>query len=116
MEWLLRNGFRTHTFKIFCGKGNNAGDRLAIARLLLHQRITVNLYILETGKSGSEDFPQNLQHLHELLLAVIHYIQTEDTLPKFDTNDVIIDALFGSGLIKPLEVIAAEIVEQLNGT
>ena len=33
-EWFRNNGYLERTFSIFCGKGNNGGDGLAIARML----------------------------------------------------------------------------------
>jgi NAD(P)H-hydrate epimerase len=37
---------KKHYFKIFCGKGNNGGDGLAIARLLLQNGFTLSVYVL----------------------------------------------------------------------
>ena len=39
VEWLVANRLLNHPFTIFCGKGNNGGDGLAIARkVILHPR------------------------------------------------------------------------------
>ena len=42
--------------KIFCGKGNNGGDGLAIGRQLLGAGYQISIYILETGHSSIADF------------------------------------------------------------
>ncbi|MGN6212465.1 NAD(P)H-hydrate dehydratase [Parafilimonas sp.] len=101
------------SFKIFCGKGNNGGDGLAIARQLLQQRFDVSVYIIEFGAVGTEDFQTNLQRLHELT-ANIHFIQGEGFFPVIDKNDVVIDALFGSGLNRPLKDLSAALVQHIN--
>ena len=115
VDWLLANDFQNKSFKIFCGKGNNGGDGLAIARLLFQNDIPVEVYILEFGKIGSNDFQANLQRLHELPVT-IHFIQSPEHFPNVLANDIIVDALFGSGLNKPLEGLTKQLVEYLNAT
>ena len=64
--WILQNFNHTTSFKIFCGKGNNGGDGLAIARLLIENKFRVSVYIVETNSAGSDDFQNNLQKLQQL--------------------------------------------------
>ncbi|MBO9657458.1 MAG: NAD(P)H-hydrate dehydratase, partial [Chitinophagaceae bacterium] len=97
---------------IFCGKGNNGGDGLAIARLLSKRDVIV--YILESAQKGSSDFQENLARLEKLSTVEIRFIQTEDTINKLDIDGLVIDALFGSGLNRPLDGIAAKLVERIN--
>lgn len=104
--------FNRH-FKIFCGKGNNGGDGLSIARQLYNQHYTVSVYIIEFGAVGTKDFQSNLQRLHEMNIQV-HYIQSEEFFPVIDQNDVVIDALFGSGLNRPLQNFSAALVNHIN--
>lgn len=114
VDWIEKQQWQTKTFKIFCGKGNNGGDGLAIARLLFELDYTVSVYILEFGKPGSEDFQMNLQRLHELLFTEIHFVQSQENFPLINTNEILIDALFGSGLNKPLEGLSADLVDHIN--
>ena len=116
VEWMLEKKFQQQHFKIFCGKGNNGGDGLAIARLLMQKGFAVTIYIIEFGKLGADDFQTNLQRLHDLPIADIHFIQTKEAFPGIDRNDIVVDALFGSGLNKPLESLAADLVEHINNT
>ena len=112
-QWIFEHT-SSKSFKIFCGKGNNGGDGLAVARLLHEKKCKVSVYIFETGKKGSEDFEINLQQLRELSFTNIHFIQSKESLPTINKDEIIIDALFGSGLNKPLRGLAAEIVEHIN--
>ena len=73
-QWLIKNEFNNNTFKIFCGKGNNGGDGLVIARMLIEGKCSVLVYILESGRLGTEDFQNNLARLHTLTND-IHFIQ-----------------------------------------
>src|ERR1044072_8561113 len=65
VDWLVNHGLGENSFSIFCGKGNNGGDGLAIARLLSHRKIPIRVFILEFGHKGTGDFQTNLARLHE---------------------------------------------------
>lgn len=102
-------------FFVFCGKGNNGGDGLALARLLRKKGIPAPVYILEFGRKGTEDFQTNLGRLHsDAPGAEIHYIQSSAHFPQLPENAVIVDALLGSGLNRPLEGLSADLVAFLN--
>jgi len=116
VDWLLKKDWKNKQHRIFCGKGNNGGDGLAIARLLLQNHIPVSVYILEFGKIGSRDFQINLQRLHELPNVDIHFIESSVNFPAISEDDVVIDALYGSGLNQALEGLSTNLVNHLNAT
>lgn len=113
-EWLLEHFGDAPSFGIFCGKGNNGGDGLAVARMLLEKGFPVSVHILEFGHKGTEDFQTNLARLHKLTNTGISFIQTTENFHPFPPGQVIIDALFGSGLNRPLEGVTAALVEHIN--
>lgn len=114
-QWFVHNDYLKKHFHIFCGKGNNGGDGLAIAGLLLENTKNVTIYILELGKKGSNDFQYYLQKLHKKTTD-IHFIQSPDFFPAINEDDIIIDALIGSGLNKPLVNISKLLVEFINSS
>lgn len=113
-DWLERNNYTEKAFQIFCGKGNNGGDGLAIARMLADRNCAVTVYILEFGHKGTDDFQINLAKLHQYPEIVIRFIQTEENFHPLDKRDIIIDALFGSGLNRGLEGVTAKLVNHIN--
>lgn len=113
-QWMEFRNLKNKPFKIFCGKGNNGGDGLAIARLLNEKECKVSVYILQSNKKGSEDFEMNLQRLQEISFDEIYFIDHAVQLPFISKNDIIIDALFGSGLNKPLQGFDATVVKHIN--
>jgi ADP-dependent NAD(P)H-hydrate dehydratase / NAD(P)H-hydrate epimerase len=112
-NWLQDSGYANRTFSVFCGKGSNGGDGLALARMLSQEGYPVAVSILEFGHKGTEDFQTNLALLHETAVE-IRFIQMEVNFPPLGKTDVIIDALFGSGLNRPLEGVTASLVEYIN--
>jgi ADP-dependent NAD(P)H-hydrate dehydratase / NAD(P)H-hydrate epimerase len=101
---------------VFCGPGNNGGDGLAVARLLstIPDRFKVEVFLFEFGRKLSDSTKINLDRLLELGIVPVMYPK-ETEIFSVITNDVlIIDALFGSGLNRPLEGLAARIVEHIN--
>ena len=110
-QWLLQEFSGNNRFMIFCGPGNNGGDGLAIARKLSRAKKEVIVFILAHEKQ-SDDFIINLERLTTENINC-RFI-TEDNFPSIEHNSVIIDALFGIGLNKPLEGIAGKLVEHIN--
>ncbi len=101
---------------VFCGPGNNGGDGLAIARMLagLFKRFDVEVYILDFDKGLKGASQVNLERLKEQGLATINFITEHTGLPALSKNCLIVDALFGSGLNRPLEGLAEKIVQHIN--
>jgi NAD(P)H-hydrate epimerase len=114
-SWLEKNGYMGRSFSVYCGKGNNGGDGLALARLLSAQDCAVTVHILEFGHIGTEDFQINLARLHQTAVEV-RFIQGEEHFYRLSPEDVIVDALLGSGLNRALEGVTARLVEHINGS
>lgn len=113
--WLMKKlKSKEVCIKIFCGKGNNGGDGLALARLLATQEIYAEVFIVHVSDSFSDDCEVNYERLKEIPDVPMYGIFSNDDFPEIDDNDIIIDALFGSGLSRPLEGLAAEMVDYLN--
>lgn len=114
VNWITENFPEPGSFGIYCGKGNNGGDGLAIARMLLERNYNVSVHILEFGHKGTDDFQLNLARLHKFPDADIHFIQSAQNLHPVPKGQVIIDALFGSGLNRALDGLTALVVEHMN--
>lgn len=112
-DFLFEHNLTAPAIKIFCGKGNNGGDGLAMARQLIDAGLQPMIYILEFGAKGTDDFQINLHRLH-LLTADIYFIQSAEFFPVISNNDIVIDALFGSGLNRPLQQLSARLVIHIN--
>jgi ADP-dependent NAD(P)H-hydrate dehydratase / NAD(P)H-hydrate epimerase len=114
-QWLYKSNYLHNDFAVFCGKGNNGGDGLALARMLSAEESKVVVYILEFGHKGTGDFQANLANLHKTKVD-IKFIQSEEQLPVLNKNEVIIDALLGSGLNRPVDGFTASVVNHINNS
>jgi len=115
VDWLLKNGFRNRRFTIFCGKGNNGGDGLAIGRMLAESGHIVVVNILEFGHLGTDDFQANLTTIHDTK-ATVRFLSSEENFPLIQTGEVILDAIFGSGLNREPQGLNASLIRYLNNS
>lgn len=111
-DWIKRNIDKSKTIQIYCGPGNNGGDGLAISRLLMSENYKVEAFILRQGQNESPNFILNLNRL--VAKNKVREIINEADFPKPDNADVIIDALFGSGLNKPVSGILEKLLQHIN--
>lgn len=105
--------FPTSDFKIFCGPGNNGGDGLVVARILLQKKKRVSVFVVRSS-AYSGDFKVNENRLESL--TSITYIESSDDFPQLTSNDRVVDALFGSGLNRAPQGIFARLIAHLNAS
>jgi ADP-dependent NAD(P)H-hydrate dehydratase / NAD(P)H-hydrate epimerase len=111
VDFISKSRFSTGPFRIFSGTGNNGGDGLAIAALLHADMRKIHCYIVGDPELGSADFKQNFERLKRL--QVSHSIVTnEQDLHGHD--GIIIDALLGSGLNRPVNGMMASAIQWIN--
>lgn len=113
-QWVTENGLAEMPVAIFCTKGNNGGDGLALARMLSETSGYVEVYILEIGQQPSLDFLSNLNRLIENKHVKIQRIHAIADVVIKKPETLIIDAIFGSGLSRPPEGLAAGLIQLLN--
>ena len=102
---------------IFAGPGNNGGDALAMARMLSDQNYKVSVYLFNISGHLSADCAANKQRLLDTKLAKNFIeVSTEFDPPVLDSNTLVIDGLFGSGLNKPLAGGFASLVKYINAS
>jgi ADP-dependent NAD(P)H-hydrate dehydratase / NAD(P)H-hydrate epimerase len=111
VQWIQEHLEGVNSIHVICGKGNNGGDGLAIARLLRDRKQPVHVYVMEKDKPGSRDFTINLERLKN---RDVHFLETADDLPVLTEKDLIIDALFGIGLNKALSSLHVAVIEKMN--
>ncbi|MBP7507268.1 MAG: NAD(P)H-hydrate dehydratase [Prolixibacteraceae bacterium] len=101
---------------VFCGPGNNGGDGLAVARLLaeLDSRFSVTVFILDTGKPLSGSSAINLRRLNDQTKSSVYFIRGDEDINIENSCVLIIDALYGSGLNRPLDYCTSLLIQKIN--
>ena len=115
-EWIKNHYNNSRSFKIICGTGNNGGDGLAIARMLDQANYNVSVYIVRYSENSSDDFQLNEKRLLEINSGAIVEVHTQTDVPPLGENDVVIDAIFGTGLTKPAEGLVASFIRHINNS
>ena len=113
-KWMIKKFTTTDRIKVFCGLGNNGGDGLAIARLLAKKDYRVEVFLIRYSDKSSDDFNINLETLKYLKKIKINEVSSIKDLPATLDCDWIVDAIFGSGLSKPITGFTGEIIEYVN--
>lgn len=107
---------------ILCGKGNNGGDGLVVARQLLARGADVHVVLTADADALREDPARNLallQHLTETEARrlTLHRFDTVEDLDTWTTPlrpAVFVDALLGTGLTSAVREPLLSLVEWLN--
>jgi hydroxyethylthiazole kinase-like uncharacterized protein yjeF len=101
------------SISFYCGTGNNGGDGLAIARLLKeHHYKSINVIVARFSDKQSNEFTVNLGRLLQTDIPITE-IDAGDNIPN-ESSAIIIDALLGTGLNKPLAGDYERLVKQIN--
>jgi NAD(P)H-hydrate epimerase len=111
VNWISGMYSNEHHAIVLTGSGNNGGDGLAIARLLSLEGFKVTT-VLILGESGSDDFEENLSRLKSI--KEIEILDRYD-FSKSNAERLFIDAIFGSGLSRPIEGDVAKVIQKVNG-
>ncbi|GAB6982015.1 NAD(P)H-hydrate dehydratase [Prevotella dentasini] len=99
---------------VFAGPGNNGGDALAVARLLLQEGYEVKVYLFNISNHLSEDCITNRQRLIDKHLKDFVEVTSKFDPPELTADMLVVDGLFGSGLNKPLAGGFASLVKYIN--
>lgn len=113
-KWIVEHYTFQQGFKIFVGPGNNGGDGLALARMLVEAKFDIAVYLVRISKELSPDSQINLDRLKSLGGVPIFEISSLDDFPSISEKSVVIDALFGSGLSRPLNEFVKGLVNLIN--
>lgn len=103
----------SNSYTFFCGIGNNGGDGLCMAMDFATKEFPVFVYIVGDPEKGSDDFKLNMQRIIESETEVKFL---SESAFDFDlTSDTcVVDCIFGTGIIKPVDGWIGELIEKIN--
>lgn len=115
-NWVTSRFEKSRPFIVFAGTGNNGGDGLALARLLRIEGFSVEVFIINTGSNLTPDLQINIQRYAKCFGANPTIISNESEIPLIDSNTIIVDSIFGSGLTRPPSDFAAKVISFINNS
>lgn len=101
---------------IICGKGNNGGDGLVMARLIAEEQCTVTVMLLDEPSHLSTEALLNFGRLPEKVeIAIPEDGQWAEAFEQLSENAaVVVDAIFGTGIKPPLREAHADLIRAIN--
>lgn len=108
----------TSRVAILCGRGNNGGDGLVIARALRERHIDLGVYLLGPGNGMKGPAAANLAAARQLGIDVVEITDAQAwELHSTDVigSDIIVDAMFGTGFRGPIEGLCETVFADVNG-
>ncbi len=102
---------------IFCGPGNNGGDGFVIARYALRDGCVVEVFLLADPAALKGDALLNMD-LYRSLGGTISLAEEDPdkAIEAMGKGDLIVDAIFGTGLTKEVRALERIIIEGMNGS
>jgi hydroxyethylthiazole kinase-like uncharacterized protein yjeF len=100
---------------IVCGTGNNGGDGFVVARHLVNKGVRVQVILLGSSKKLSPDALINYKIVKKMGIKIrdTSYFFDQIFNKKRDVS-LIIDAIFGTGLSRPIEGMVANVIQAMN--
>lgn len=111
-RWVVQNLNDELVYHIFCGTGNNGGDGLALARLLKKDGYSIKVHLVKFSTNLSMDCSLNEKRLQGLVN--INYISSAEDMPKVLPGEIVIDAVFGSGLNRACAGVSELVIKYIN--
>nr|WP_321228222.1 NAD(P)H-hydrate dehydratase [uncultured Psychroserpens sp.] len=87
---------------VFCGIGNNGGDGLVVARHLITHGYNVKTYVVNCSDKRTKDFLINYDLIKQTTKKWPDMLACETDFPEIHKDDIIVDAVFGIGLNRPI--------------
>ena len=103
---------RKQNLVVFCGVGNNGGDGLAIARMQQNNFSSLKVKIIQTSEIYSENFKVNLERW-KAVGGMVEIIKNKSEI-NLSENDIVVDAIFGTGLTRKVGTLISECIKEIN--
>lgn len=114
-DWLtdyLQNSKRK--ISVFCGIGNNGGDALIVAKLLLEKGYIAQTYIVDVSNNRSKDFLWAYDEFTRSTKSKPILLSEGDSFPSLQENELLIDGIFGIGLNRSITGWVKDLVQHIN--
>jgi len=101
---------------VFCGIGNNGGDGLVISRHLITHGYNVHTYVVNCSDKRSKDFLVNYDRIKTVTKNWPILLSCKEEFPPINKEDIIVDAVFGIGLNRPVDDWVKELFQHFKNS
>lgn len=99
---------------VLCGPGHNGGDGLVVARHLLSEGVDVEVFC--SGAKGSVLVEKQKERLWALNIVLRPLEKIQEIKRTSERCSIIVDVLFGVGLIRDVESFHADLIRWINSS
>src|SRR5712671_938127 len=107
---IIRARFAEGHAAVFVGPGNNGGDGLVVARLLIQAGWTASIHLVKPGADCTPDTAAN----YARIAAMPHLGESDATEDNIGAATVLVDSIFGTGFSGAPRGLAAEMIALIN--
>ncbi len=114
LKKIFKEKLKNKNICIVCGKGNNGGDGLVIARQLVSYGYNPKVFILDGKLSEDCSFQLNILHNYNIEIMKL----TEKNLNLLEnvlkSTDILVDAILGTGLKSEVKGFYKTVIDTIN--
>ena len=107
-------GMKDKRFVVFCGGGNNGGDGLVVARKIHSNGGEVKVFLLDDEAKFKGAAKRNFEIVSRMPIEMSRISSIDSVIPELFDCDAIVDAIFGTGLVRKVSGIYKEVIQLIN--
>ena len=107
-------GIRNKKFAVFCGGGNNGGDGLVVARKIHSNGGEAIIFLLDDETKFKGAAKRNFEIASKMPIEISKVSSIESIKSTVLHSDAIIDAIFGTGLVREVGGIYKDVIQMIN--
>lgn len=111
---LHKLGIKDSKFVVFCGGGNNGGDGLVVARKIHSSGGEVKVFLLDNEARFKGAAKKNFEIVSRMPIGISRISSIDHVVPELLDCDAIVDAIFGTGLVRKVSGIHKDVIELIN--
>jgi hydroxyethylthiazole kinase-like uncharacterized protein yjeF len=107
-------GIKDNKFVVFCGGGNNGGDGLVVARKIYSSGGVVRVFLLDDEAKFRGAAKRNFEIVSRMPIDISKVDSVDSVIPEVLDSDAIVDAIFGTGLVRKVNGIYKDVIQLIN--
>jgi len=109
-------GIKNNKFIVFCGGGNNGGDGLVVARKIHSSGGEVKVFLLDDEAKFRGAAKRNFEIVSRMPIEMSRVDSIDSIISEVLDSDAIVDAIFGTGLVREVSGIYKDVIQLINGS